>query len=124
MEPTQNANDVVSGKPSGPVISLTEPAVAKIKSMMEKEGKSGYYLRIGVATGGCAGLSYEMSFQKRIYDNDLVNSQGDLQVAINEDCVPFLKGVQIDYVDTLKESGFKYRNPNAKSSCGCGTSFS
>ena len=108
----------------GQVIDLTEAAITKIKSMMEKDGKTDFYLRIGVVTGGCAGLSYEMSFQKKIYDNDLVHIHGGLQVAINQDCVPFLKGVQVDYIDTLKESGFKYRNPNAKSSCGCGTSFS
>ena len=125
METTRDLSHTASGKyDGGPVISLTDSAIAKIEAMMEKEGKAGYFLRIGVVTGGCAGLSYEMSFHKKVYDNDITKSYGDLQVAINEDCIPFLKGVQIDYVDTLKESGFKYRNPNAKSSCGCGTSFS
>ncbi len=110
--------------PTGPIVTLTEPAVVKIKSMMDKEGKQGYGLRFGVATGGCAGLSYEMSFQKKSYDNDHVLEQSGLKIFINEESVSFIKGIQIDYVDTLKESGFKYSNPNAKSSCGCGTSFS
>lgn len=106
------------------LVTLTDAAIAKIKSMMEKDGKAGHFLRIGVLTGGCAGLSYDMSFQKKSFDNDLMASQGDLKIIVNEDCIPFLKDIQIDYVDTLKESGFKYHNPNAKSSCGCGTSFS
>ena|ERR1041385_2797497 len=107
-----------------PIVILTDAAVEKVKSMMAKEGKQGYALRVGVVTGGCAGLSYEMKFQKNPYDNDLVNRQNDLTVIVNQESAQFLKGIQIDYVDTLKESGFKYKNPNASSSCGCGTSFS
>lgn len=109
---------------SAPIVVLTDAAIGKIKSMMEKDGKAGYGLRFGVKTGGCAGLSYELSFQKNFYDNDHVFEQGDIKIFINEESVSFIKGTKIDYIDTLKESGFKYYNPNAKSSCGCGTSFS
>ena len=91
---------------------------------MQKEGKDGHALRFGVVTGGCAGLSYEMRFQKTAYDNDIAFEQSGLKVIINNESVEFVKGVEIDYVESLKESGFKYRNPSAKSSCGCGTSFS
>lgn len=105
-------------------ILLTFAAIEKIKAMMAKEGKDGHCLRLGVVTGGCAGLSYDMRFQKNPYENDIVLEQGDLKILINPESLPFLKGIQIDYVDTLKESGFQYKNPNAKSSCGCGTSFS
>ncbi len=107
-----------------PPITLTASAIEKIKSMMAKEGKEGSALRVGVVTGGCAGLSYDLRFQKTPYDNDLVITQGDIQVFINPESLSFIQNIQIDYVDTLKESGFKYTNPNAKSSCGCGTSFS
>ena len=107
-----------------PVVTLTDSAVEKIKAMMAKEDKQGYALRFGVAPGGCAGLSYEMKFQKTPYDNDIVFEQKGLIVIINQESVELVKGIQIDYVDTLRESGFKYSNPNAKSSCGCGTSFS
>ena len=107
-----------------PLLRLTDAAVEKVKSMMAKEGKDGYGLRVGVKTGGCAGLSYDMRFQKDPYDNDTVIPQGDLKIFVNPESVSFLKGIEIHYVDTLKESGFQYRNPNAKSSCGCGTSFS
>lgn len=106
-----------------PVVTITPQAAEKIKALMAKEGKEGFALRFGVTTGGCAGLSYEMKFQKNPYDNDLTFVQQGLTVMINQESVEFVKGVEIDYVETLKESGFKYRNPNAKSSCGCGTSF-
>ena len=106
------------------VVRLTDSAVAKIKSMMVKEGKEGFGLRIGVVAGGCAGMSYDLRFQKNPYDNDIVFAQGDLQIFVNPESAPFLKSVEINYVDTLKESGFQYKNPNASGSCGCGTSFS
>ena len=105
-------------------VHLTPSAIEKIKSMMAKEGKEGSGLRLGVVTGGCAGLSYDMRFQKAPYENDIVFNQGDLQIFINPESLAFLKGIHIDYVDTLKTSGFQYRNPNAQKSCGCGTSFS
>jgi len=109
---------------NSPVVTLTDAAIEKVKSMMAKEGKEGYALRVGVVTGGCAGLSYEMKFQKNPYDNDSVAQQKDLKIIVNQESIQFLQGIQIDYVDTLKESGFKYKNPKASSSCGCGTSFS
>jgi len=107
-----------------PAITLTQAAVDKIKAMMQKEGKEGYALRFGLTTGGCAGFSYDMKFQKTPYDNDIVFDQLGLTVIVNQESLALVKGVEVDYVDTLRESGFKYRNPNAKSSCGCGTSFS
>jgi iron-sulfur cluster assembly accessory protein len=107
-----------------PLVTITLPAAEKIKSLMAKEGKEGYALRFGVTTGGCAGLSYEMKFQKNAYDNDIQFEQQGLKVIVNQESVDFIRGVEIHYVETLKESGFKYRNPSAKSSCGCGTSFS
>ncbi len=105
-------------------IILTDAAVEKIKSMQAKEGKPKTALRIGVITGGCAGLSYDLRFQKTPYDNDIIFDQGDLTILINPESLSFLKGTHIHYVDTLKESGFQYKNPNAQNSCGCGTSFS
>ena len=107
-----------------PPLKLSDTAIVKIKSMMAKEGKEGYGLRVGVVPGGCAGLSYDLRFQKSPYDNDTVIQQGDMSIFINPESLALLKGIEIHYVDTLKESGFQYRNPNAKSSCGCGTSFS
>ncbi len=121
---TPNQNQTTSETRTKSIIELTPAAINKIKAMMDKDGKADHYLRVGVLTGGCAGLSYDMSFQKKVFDNDYTDEQGGIRIAINEDCETFLSRVKIDYVDSLKESGFKYINPNAKSSCGCGTSFS
>ena len=107
-----------------PFIQLTPAAVEKIRSMMAKEGKGDYCLRLGVVTGGCAGLSYDLRFQKIPYENDVIIEQINLKILINPESFNFLKGMEIDYVDTLKTSGFQFHNPNAKSTCGCGTSFS
>ncbi|MBP6343314.1 MAG: iron-sulfur cluster assembly accessory protein [Candidatus Omnitrophica bacterium] len=120
----QHTQNTTHKTPNHPVVVLTDAAIEKVRSMMAKEGKDGYALRVGVVTGGCAGLSYEMKFQKNPYDNDKTSEQNGLRIIVNEESVSFLQGIQIDYVDTLKESGFKYKNPNASSSCGCGTSFS
>jgi iron-sulfur cluster assembly protein len=106
------------------VVRLTDAALAKIQAMKIKEGKPDHFLRLAVVTGGCAGLSYDMRFQKQPYDNDLIFEQNELKILLNPDSVAFLNGITIDYVDTLKESGFKYINPNASNSCGCGVSFS
>jgi len=111
-------------KESKPIVRLMPAAVKKIKSMMERDDKQGSGLRVGVITGGCSGLSYDMRFQKESYDNDNIFEQDGIKIFINPESVSHLQGIEIDYVDTLKESGFQYRNPNANSSCGCGMSFS
>ena len=117
---TENHQNQLNQAPA----SLTDSAIRKIKDMMLREQKEGYGLRVGVVTGGCAGLSYDLRFQKKPYDNDIVFEQGGLQVFLNPETLQFIQGITVDYVDTLKESGFKYLNPKAKNSCGCGVSFS
>jgi len=117
-------NESKDNKASVPIVHLTKTAVAKVKEMKEKDGKADYALRVSVITGGCAGLSYDMRFQKDPYENDIVIVQEDLKILVNSESVSFLTGIEIDYLDTLKQSGFQYKNPNAKSSCGCGSSFS
>jgi len=120
----ENSNIQTAKQTHSPLITITDAAAVKIKSIMEKEGKADCGLRFGVVTGGCAGLSYDMRFQKTHFENDFVFEQKGIKVFVNEESADFVKGIEIDYVETLKESGFKYKNPNAKSSCGCGTSFS
>jgi len=106
------------------VVHLTAAAVEKIKSMMKRDGKEQYCLRIGVVAGGCAGMSYDLRLQKTPYENDIKWEQDGVTVITNPESVQFMHGTEINYVDTLKESGFQYKNPNASGSCGCGTSFS
>lgn len=105
-------------------VTLTAVAVEKVKAMLLKDDKVDAGLRVDVVTGGCAGLSYEMRFQKKPYDNDIIVEQDGIKIFLNPESLKFLHGTEIDYKDTLKESGFIYKNPNAKSSCGCGISFS
>jgi iron-sulfur cluster assembly accessory protein len=106
------------------IVLLTQSAVEKIKSMMQREGKEGYCLRLGVVPGGCAGLSYDLRLQKTAYENDVTWEQEGITIITNPESIQFMHGTEINYVDTLKDSGFKYKNPNASGSCGCGTSFS
>ena len=105
------------------IIELTKSAIEKILWMQKKDKKEGYCLRIGVSPGGCAGLSYEMCFQKKPYDNDITFKQDNITIILNAESIRFLEGLVIEYKETLKESGFQYINPKAKDSCGCGISF-
>lgn len=109
---------------TAPIVCLTPGAINKIKSMMARDNKEEHCLRIGVVAGGCAGMSYDLRLQKTPYENDIQWQQDGITIITNSESVTFLHGTTIDYVDTLKESGFKYQNPNASGSCGCGTSFS
>ncbi len=106
-----------------PVLRLTEAALRKVRALAAAEGMEGGGLRVSVVTGGCAGMSYDLRFQKEPYPNDVVWEQEGQRIMVNEESVPFLRGTEIDYVETLKESGFKYKNPNAGRTCSCGTSF-
>jgi iron-sulfur cluster assembly protein len=91
---------------------------------MAKQNKAGSILRVSVMGGGCSGLSYKMAFEDQPASGDAVFEQHGVQVAVDSRSALFLKGLVIDYVDDLNGSGFSYQNPNAKRSCGCGSSFS
>ena len=121
MTKKQNPQESDSKKTT---VILTQTAVEKIKSMMERDGKEGHCLRIGVIPGGCAGMSYDLRLQKSPYDNDIKWEQDGITIITNPESIQFMLGTEINYVDTLKESGFQYKNPNASGTCGCGTSFS
>lgn len=104
-------------------VSLTKNAVQKVLEFREKEGKGNEYgLRVSAAPGGCAGFMYRLEFDKATQE-DLEIDQGGVKLIVASEQVPMLKGVKIDYVDSLEGSGFKIENPNSKGSCGCGKSF-
>ncbi len=107
-----------------PILSLTDAAIEKIKSMMQRDGKEQHCLRISVVPGGCAGMSYDLRLQQAPYENDIKWEQDGIMIITNPESIQFMHGTEINYVDTLKESGFQYKNPNASGTCGCGTSFS
>ena len=105
-------------------IVLTEHAVQKVKSAMQREGAGPEKaLRIGVVGGGCSGFSYTMGFDDP-KDDDAVFTFGDVRVVVDPASREYLDGTVIDYVTGLHGSGFKFENPKATRTCGCGSSFS
>ena len=105
------------------MIQVTPKAVAKIREQFAKHNVSGG-LRLGVLGGGCSGLSYQFKFDAKPRPNDNVFDYGDVQVFVDPKSMVFLEGMTLDWKDSLIQSGFAFDNPNAKKSCGCGTSFS
>jgi iron-sulfur cluster assembly protein len=104
-------------------IELTDGAIKKVKELRAQEkGKDGWPLRIAVTPGGCAGFGYDMDFDQK-KEKDMTFLFGDLEVLVDPDSMPLIKGSRIDFVDSLRGSGFKIENPNAKRGCGCGKSF-
>jgi iron-sulfur cluster assembly accessory protein len=105
-------------------ISLTPNAVAKVKEIMAQQNPVPAGLRVGVVGGGCSGFSYSMQFETGAGMMDKVFDMGGLKVYVDATSVMYLNGCIVDYVETLEGAGFKFENPNVKSTCGCGSSFS
>ena len=104
-------------------IELTSEAIQEAKRMQQKENKMDLGLRLGVKGGGCSGLSYFLNFdQKKEKDNDF-EFEG-LHVYVDPKSLLYMSGTKLDFVDTLQEKGFRFVNPNANKTCGCGESFS
>ncbi|MCG8442585.1 MAG: iron-sulfur cluster insertion protein ErpA [Caulobacterales bacterium] len=103
-------------------VRLSESAARRIGEITAAEKRP--FLRVAVNGGGCSGFSYAFDFADAADEDDLVISRGAAKVVIDEASLPFLEGSEIDFVEELIGASFKIRNPNAKSSCGCGTSFS
>ena len=107
-----------------PPISLTPNAIAKVKEIMAQQNPVPSGLRVGVVGGGCSGFSYSMNFENGAGLMDKVYEFDGLKVYIDATSVVYLNGAVVDYVETLEGAGFKFENPNVKSTCGCGSSFS
>lgn len=105
------------------VIQLTEAAAAKVKQLMDRDGREGYGLRVKVVGGGCAGLQYQLMFDNTATDWDQASEHHGVPVFVDSKSAVYLAGASVDYVDDLNGSGFKIENPNASSTCGCGESF-
>ena len=106
------------------MINITESAVAAVNRFIESSEKNIAGLRIKVDDGGCSGLQYGLKLEEEIGPKDLVEHISGLTMLIEEDSQSILDGVKIDFLDTMEGSGFKFENPNATNSCGCGKSFS
>jgi len=104
------------------MIQVTPKAVAKIREQFAKHNVNGG-LRLGVLGGGCSGLSYQFKFDAKPRSSDNVFDFDDVKVFVDPKSMVFLEGMTLDWKDSLIQSGFAFDNPNAKKSCGCGTSF-
>src|SRR5882672_939339 len=127
-KPETPAENPAQGAVKGPVkgIEITEKALAKVRSALAKEGISPEQggVRLGVQGGGCSGLSYNVRFDTQPRERDRVFQYGDIRVFVDPKSFIYLHGMVLDYHETLMQQQFVFVNPNAKKSCGCGTSFS
>ena len=106
------------------MVNLTERAVGKVQEILNTQEPKPAGLRIAVVGGGCSGFSYSMAFENNPGLLDKTYNFNGLKVFIDQASLLHLEGAEVDYVETLEGSGFKFSNPNVKSTCGCGSSFS
>ena len=104
-------------------IALTATAAAKVKSLLEQEGREDLQLRVAVQPGGCSGLRYQLFFDERSLDGDVVKDFNGVGVVVDRMSSPYLGGATIDFADRIDAQGFTIDNPNATNSCACGDSF-
>jgi len=105
------------------LVSVTEAAAKKVLELRQREGKTDANLRLFVKSGGCSGFSYGLAFDDKINDGDKLEDHAGVGVVIDQFSQQYVDGAEIDYVDSLMGSGFAINNPNAVSSCACGSSF-
>ena len=105
-----------------PLVSLTESAATKIKQLLADETEV-EVLRIAIQGGGCSGFQYGLGFDTGAAEGDLEFEQHGVKVVVDPFSAPYLRGAEVDYVDSIQAAGFAVNNPNAVASCGCGHSF-
>ncbi|MGB3608923.1 MAG: iron-sulfur cluster insertion protein ErpA [Cellvibrio sp.] len=103
---------------------VSDSAVAKVKSLIEEEGNHDLKLRVYVTGGGCSGFQYGFTFDEVVAEDDSVVERDGIQVLVDAMSYPYLAGARVDYEEGLQGSKFVIQNPNASSTCGCGSSFS
>ena len=104
-------------------VALTPVAATKVRSLLAQEGRDDLRLRLAVQPGGCSGLIYQLYFDERLLDGDVVRDFDGVEVVVDRMSVPYLAGATIDFADTIAKQGFTIDNPNATGSCACGDSF-
>ena len=105
-------------------VLFTPAAVEAVKNAVKEEGEPGDSLRVSVVGGGCSGYQYNLDFDKEARMDDLVLEYGDVKIFIDSVSAGYLRGTVVDYLSGLQGTGFKFNNPSAKRTCGCGSSFS
>jgi len=124
----ESTKTIVPPAPAAPAkgIQVTDKAIARIQAAMAKEGISAEQggLRLGVQGGGCSGLSYSVQFDTQPRERDRIFQFGDVRVFVDPKSFIYLRGMTLDYQETLMQQGFVFVNPNSTKSCGCGSSLS
>lgn len=106
------------------MIHLTDNAIRQLQSIQAQEKKQDQFLRVSVVAGGCSGMSYKLDFVATTNEKDKIFEESGIKIAIDPKSMLFLKDMTLDFSSGLTGKGFEFNNPNAKKSCGCGTSFS
>jgi iron-sulfur cluster assembly accessory protein len=106
------------------MLTLTNNAIQAVDRFIKSSENPSAGLRISVQGGGCSGFQYGLNLEAKVGDTDTVIEFGEVKVFIDQSSAPLLEGVRVDFLDGLEGSGFKFENPNATNSCGCGNSFS
>ena len=120
---TETSSSTTEAPASTGPIALTDVAAAKVAALLAQEGADDLYLRVEVQPGGCSGLRYQLFFDNRELEGDIVRMFGEVKVIVGKLSDPYLMGATIDFVDTIEKQGFTIDNPNAGGSCACGDSF-
>ena len=108
------------------MINISSKAAQKVSSLMQEDGKSvdSSYVRVGVKSGGCSGLSYDMDFVEKAEDGDKLFQENGIEILVEKKSLLYLIGTTLEYSGGLNGKGFSFNNPNASKTCGCGESFS
>jgi iron-sulfur cluster assembly accessory protein len=121
--PMNAAPEGPTGSSADQAVILTDKAAEMVKAAMAKEKAVGFGLRVGVVGGGCSGFQYQLAFEEAPAEGDAVFEQHGVTIFVDATSQPHLAGLTLDYVSGLHGAGFKFLNPNATRTCGCGSSF-
>ena len=103
-------------------VTITDGAALKVRNLLEQEGRDDLRLRVAVQPGGCSGLIYQLFFDERLMEDDLVVDFNGVEVVVDKMSSPYIEGATVDFEDTIQKQGFTIDNPNAQGSCACGDS--
>lgn len=119
-----DAGSPEAGNTTEPILTITEPAAVAAKAAMQREGLTESALRVSVLGGGCSGFQYNLGFDTDARPDDVTIEQHGVRILVDAASLQYVQGTTIDYVSSLHGAGFKFINPNAARTCGCGSSFS
>jgi len=121
---THEHHHVTAEAATDTALVVTEAAATAARSAMQREGLTDAALRVSVLGGGCSGFQYNLGFDRQTQAGDVVVEQHGVRFVVDSNSLPYLQGMTLDYVSSLHGAGFKFLNPNATRTCGCGSSFS